>query len=245
MADGSAGAADTGQVSSGGAASFPLAPATRQLVTVITENWTAVPAALQRFELAESGEWAAVGQPVAVVVGKSGLGWGRGIVPVPRDGGPIKKEGDGRSPAGIFALSSVFGYAPPDQATWVQLPYVQATDDLECVDDPASIHYNQLVKKSGVASVDWNSSEIMKRGDTLYRWGVFVDHNTAPTAPGAGSCIFLHLWSGPTSSTVGCTAGEETKMKEVFGWLDPKKHPLLVQLPRATYDAQRTAWALP
>jgi D-alanyl-D-alanine dipeptidase len=215
------------------------------LLTVVSEQWSSVPATLRRYEATPSGAWTEVGAPVPVVLGKSGLGWGRGIVPVPQDGGPRKQEGDGRSPAGVFALTTVFGYAPPSEATWVTMPYVQATSDLECVDDPASSHYNQLVRKGDVQSVDWTSSEMMKRPDALYRWGVFVAHNTSPTAAGAGSCIFLHLWRGLGSSTVGCTAGDEPKMKAVFGWLDPKRHPALVQLPQAAYAAQRKTWALP
>ena len=233
-----------GATADSGKDAWPVNPATTQMLTVITDSWTGVPATLQRYQTAGS-DWAPVGEPVPVVVGKSGLGWGRGLVAAPSDGGPVKQEGDGRAPAGIFLLASVFGYAPPDQATWVSMPYVHATADLECVDDPASSHYNTLVAKSGVANVDWKSSETMKRNDALYRWGVFVNHNTSPTVAGAGSCIFLHLWRGPKSSTVGCTAGEEAKMKEVFGWLDPKKEPVVVQLPRAVYDAQRSAWSLP
>ncbi len=179
-----------------------------------------------------------------MVIGKNGLGWGIGLHPMTEEG-PVKHEGDGRSPAGVFTLGTVFGYAAPNAADWVHMPYLQSTDDLECVDDPASSHYNTLVTKSGVPSVDWTSSEMMKRSDTLYRWGMFVNHNADPPQPGGGSCIFLHLWSGPSSSTVGCTAGEESQMKEVFGWLDPGAHPLLVELPAAVYEAHRGDWSLP
>jgi hypothetical protein len=34
-------------------------------------------------------------------------------------------------------------------------------------------------------------------------------------------------------------------MKEVFAWLKPSHHPILVQLPRAVYDAHARDWALP
>ncbi len=211
---------------------------------MISASWTAVPATLRRYERA-SGGWSAVGGAIPVVIGKSGLAWGIGIAPAPADGGPVKHEGDGCSPAGVFSVGSAFGYALPADAAWLKLPYEQATDDLECVDDPASSHYNTLVHRSAVASVDWNSSEQMKRPDALYRWGLFIDHNSDPPQPGAGSCIFLHLWSGPASSTVGCTAGDEVQIKSVLGWLDPARHPLIVQLPQSVYDAHRADWALP
>jgi zinc D-Ala-D-Ala dipeptidase len=238
---GSAGAA----AGAGGGPTSPIDPSSTELVTVTSAAWDSVPATLQRHARSTGAAWTPVGGSIPVVLGKSGLGWGRGLNPTTSDGGPDKHEGDGRSPAGIFALGTAFGYAAPDQATWISIPYLQATDDLECVDDPNSSHYNQLVYKSTIANVDWSSSEQMKRPDSAYLWGVFVDHNTSPTVAGDGSCIFLHLWSGPSSATVGCTAGDETQMKELIAWLDPSAHPVLVQLPEAVYDAHRSDWALP
>lgn len=243
---GSGGAAGHGGAAGGSPATSPIGPATTELVTVVSATWSSVPATLRRYQRGGAGSaWQAVGAPIPVVLGKSGLGWGIGIVPTTGEPGPVKHEGDGRSPAGIFSVGTAFGYAAPSDATWLSLPYVQATSDLECVDDPASSHYNALVHRSSVAHVDWNSSEHMLRPDALYRWGLFIDHNTDPPKPGAGSCIFLHLWSGPGSSTVGCTAGEESRIKTVLGWLDPARHPVVVQLPQGVYDAHRAAWALP
>lgn len=221
----------------------PIGPECQQLVTVVSATWTSVPATLDRYE--RSSEWVPVGEPISVVLGRSGLGWGRGLHSSAGESGPIKHEGDGRSPAGVFSLGTAFGHASADEARWLSLPYLPATDDLECVDDPASSHYNQLLYRSVADRVDWSSAEQMRRKDALYRWGVFVGHNVAPVSAGSGSCIFLHVWRGPGTATVGCTAGEETEMKALFGWLDPSKHPVIVQLPRAVYAAHARAWALP
>ncbi len=240
------GTSGSGGASGGGGATSPIGADATELVTVVSASWTSVPATLRRYDRTGPGSaWTPVGAPVPVVLGNAGLGWGIGLAPATGEAGPIKHEGDGRSPAGAFSVSTAFGYAAPSNATWLSLPYLQATSDLECVDDPASSHYNTLVYRSQVGSVDWNSSEHMLRPDALYRWGLFIDHNSSPPKPGAGSCIFLHLWSGPSSSTVGCTAGEESQIKTVLGWLDPAKHPVIVQLPQVVYDAHRAAWALP
>lgn len=216
---------------------------TEQLLTVVSSAWQSVPATLRRYELSDG--WRPVGTAIPVVLGENGLAWGRGLHAEPEAGDPIKHEGDGRSPAGVFALGTAFGYAAPSEAGWISMPYVQATDDLECVDDPDSPHYNQLVYRSAAAAVDWTSSEQMKRSSPAYRWGLFVEHNTRPVVGGRGSCIFLHVWGGPSKATVGCTAGEENQMKEVLRWLDPSKQPVLVQLPQAVYDAHKSDWALP
>src|SRR5204862_1098842 len=123
---------------------------------------------------------------IAVVVGRNGLGQGRGLVRLDFDGAPDKKEGDNRAPAGIFRLSSAFGYAPARSAAWVKLPYLALSKQIEGIDDPASRYYNKLVNRSAVAKVDWRSSEQMRRDDVLYKWGIVVAHNSK-RIPGAGS----------------------------------------------------------
>ena len=221
----------------------PLAQA-QQLIVVTTRGWNEVPGTLQRYErTGVRASWQAVGAAVPIVVGRNGLGWGRGVnAPVPGSG-PAKHEGDGRAPAGIFTLESAFGYAPADSAQWLRLPYRRATSTYECVDDTASRYYNQTLERATVTP-DWHSSEIMRRPDNAYRWGVIVANNM-PARAASGSCIFLHIWSGPTKGTAGCTAMAEPQLLEIMRWLDPARHPLLVQLTDAEHARLRMAWALP
>ncbi len=195
----------------------------RQILIVSAETDTSTTATLIRKEKT-NGEWRQVGGAVPVVLGRSGLAWGTGLLaPQP---GQQKKEGDGKSPAGIFRLPAIFGYAPPDSAI-LQMPYLHANEALECVDDSSSKHYNQLVDNRTVEK-DWNSSESMRMQDHQYKWGVLVEHN-ARAVPLGGSCIFLHIWKAPGSATSGCTAMEEKDMLELIGWLDIEKKPVLVQ----------------
>jgi D-alanyl-D-alanine dipeptidase len=221
----------------------PLAQA-QQLIVVTTRGWNDVSGTLRRFARADvRASWQPVGDPAPIVVGKHGLGWGRGVnAPVKRDG-PVKHEGDGRSPAGIFTLTSAFGYAPAESARWLKLPYRRATSTYECVDDTTSRYYNQTLERATVVP-DWHSSETMRRTDNTYRWGVIVAHNM-PARAAAGSCIFLHIWSGPTNGTDGCTAMTERNLLAVMHWLDAKRHPLLVQLTDAEYAHLRSQWLLP
>jgi len=85
----------------------------------------------------------------------------------------------------------------------------------------------------------------MRRKDDLYRLVVWVGHNDAPVVPDGGSCIFLHLRSGPDSTTSGCTAFEPEPMDRLLRWLDPAAHPVLVQLPDAEYRERSREWGLP
>jgi D-alanyl-D-alanine dipeptidase len=223
----------------------PLLDASQQLVVVITPNWTSTTGTMQRFERATpTSEWRSVDVVgVPVVVGRTGIAWGVGFDDVSAEG-PHKHEGDGKAPAGIFPLDTAFGFAPRDSMQTVKLPYVQLLPTTDCVDDTASAHYNTVVDKASVPRVDWNSAEHMRQVPQ-YKIGVIVGYNAAPPVKGRGSCIFLHIWSGPDSHTAGCTAFDEAKLREVMAWLDPARRPLLVQLTANDYAALRAGWKLP
>jgi D-alanyl-D-alanine dipeptidase len=216
----------------------------RQIVVVTTPDWTSTSGTLQRFERTSSGgSWTSTGTAVPVVVGRTGIAWGVGFDSVARTG-PHKQEGDGKAPAGVFPLDTVFGFAPREAAREVKGPYVQLLPTTDCVDDTASSHYNTVVDKNRVAAVDWNSAEHMRQVDQ-YKVGVIVGYNARPPIKGRGSCIFLHIWTGPGSHTAGCTAFDEGKLRELIAWLEPDKGPLLVQLTRDEYARVAKGWGLP
>lgn len=227
-----------------------------QMIVVTTSDWNAVEGRLQRYERATTHEkWRPVGEPISIVVGKNGLGWGIGVmatddsnVRVTSD--PVKREGDGKSPAGVFALGTAFGYAS-QPLPGLKMPYLNLTPSIECVDDPGSKHYNRLVDRSVVAP-DWNSSEHMRNAGESYRWGIVVDFNgivtgsnANPPEPGGGSCVFLHIWHSHDQGTAGCTAMSQTELETLLTWLDPARKPLLVQLPEPTYERLINPWMLP
>ncbi len=55
-----------------------------------------------------------------------------------------KKEGDGKTPSGIYPLGPAFGYA---SSMDTGLAYRQATDNDFWVDDVRSLQYNQWVQR--------------------------------------------------------------------------------------------------
>lgn len=210
-----------------------------QALVVVSPSWEAIQGQLYRF-VRVNRSWTAVGSPYPVVLGRTGLAWGRGLHSVPKDGQPPKKEGDGKAPAGIFSLGQAYGYTTQALGSW---PYQQSQALDRCVDDSRSRFYNQILSEPTPRA--WTSAEVLRRSDDLYRLLVVVNHNTAQPTPQGGSCIFLHLWRSPTSPTVGCTAMAEASLQEVVAWLDPKAHPVLIQLPQATYRTYQSAWDLP
>lgn len=220
----------------------PVIPAdAHALITGVIADWDATTVTLRRWHRGDHG-WIADGAPWQGVIGK-GAAWGRGLhgdgAPAGRDGA-VKREGDRRSPAGAFALRGVYGYAgkPPAHTA---VPYTQVSKTWECVDDPASTHYTQIVDRSHT-TVDWSSSERMRRKDALYTWVIDIAHNRAAHA-GDGSCIFFHVWRNARAPTVGCTAMPEARLAALIGELAPGD--VYVLLPSAEYAALAPSWGLP
>src|SRR3546814_17273004 len=94
-------------------------------------------------------------------------------------GGPAKREGDGRAPAGVFAIGEAFGYAAQAQTA---LPYAPMQAGSWCMDVVDSPLYNRIVdaRDVGDAAVE-GSSEPMRRdlhndGDQRYRSGFVIEH---------------------------------------------------------------------
>jgi D-alanyl-D-alanine dipeptidase len=217
----------------------------RQCVVVVAPAWNSKTGLLSAFERSSvKGDWKMRGPEIPVVLGKNGLGWGRGVIDAKNGSGPRKIEGDNRVPAGIFRFGPAFGYAPVRDAGWIKLRYVPLTKQTEGIDDPHSRYYNRLIDRSKVARVDWRTSEKMLRADSLYKWGVVVAHNPAAT-PGAGSCIFFHIWKNSSTATTGCTAMAESDLLRLLRWLDPAAHPLFVQMPLGDYKAFQRKFILP
>lgn len=217
----------------------------QQVVVVVTPDWNANQGVLRTYERA-LGQWRQVGEREPVTVGRNGSAWGLGLHPDP-EAGPVKHEGDGRSPAGVFGIGDAFGYA---QHADTALPYDAMQASHYCMDVSGSPLYNRIVDAQAVgAEAVAGSTEPMRLdlhadGDQRYRLGFVIEHNPQARRD-AGSCIFAHLWRKPVESTAGCTAMDDPTMTRLLAWLRPDRHPVFVLLPADEYARQRDAWQLP
>ena len=184
-------------------------PAAVQVLAVSDAGVGAVGSVLWGFEKSTQG-WKKVLGPIKVVVGRSGIAAFN-----------QKKEGDGMTPRGVFALGPVFGYAATANT---RMPYRQATANDVWIDEPSSPRYNQWV--TGIPARE--SHEKMRRPDGLYQLGIVVGYNTDPVIAGKGSAIFLHVWKGPDKATSGCVAMELADLERIVAWLDPGKKPCII-----------------
>jgi len=217
----------------------------RQLVLVTIADWNTDHGMLRTYARGAHG-WVAVGVAAPVTIGKTGAGWGMGLN-APQTGGPIKREGDNRSPAGVFRIGDTFGYASHVDTA---MPYLALNATEYCVDVSGAAHYNRIVDANVVgADAVKGSTEPMRRdlhvnGDQRYRMGFVIEQN--PQAkPLAGSCIFAHLWASPTDATAGCTAMTPSVMQSLLAWLRPEDQPIFILLPQHEYERLRADWQLP
>ena len=120
-----------------------------------------------------------------------------------------KREGDGKTPTGIYSFGQAFGVAknPGTPRGWLQV-----NNNHYWVDDVNSPYYNKLVDASQTG-IQWNSAEHLIGYPTAYKYAIAVNYNTACT-PGAGSAIFLHCsGSGPTA---GCISVSQSNMVKIL-----------------------------
>jgi L,D-peptidoglycan transpeptidase YkuD (ErfK/YbiS/YcfS/YnhG family) len=162
---------------------------------------------LKRFK----NHWALAFSPVPANLGR------RGMAPAWE-----KREGDGRTPTGIYPLQQAFGYAA---SVNTRMSYHQLQPDDVWVDDVQSPDYNRLVKCGDTHAM---SFEAMFSERVAYRYGLVVAYNTHPVIKGLGSAIFVHVQKGKGIPTSGCVSVNKRAMIKILSWLDPSQKPQIV-----------------
>ncbi|MFJ7745251.1 L,D-transpeptidase family protein [Peribacillus sp. NPDC097295] len=191
-----------------------------QIVAVTGETMSGTKVTIRTYEK-KKGEWRRALGNMKGVIGKNGF---------TKD----KKEGDGKSPAGIYSFGTAFGSPPkPDK---VKLDYRRTTQYDYWIDDKTSKDYNKWITYKGKNPyTKWKSFE--KMNHELYKYGAVINYNTNPIVKGKGSAIFLHIWRGENKPTAGCTATSEKNVLSLLKWMDPVKHPHVIM---GTNDALKS-----
>ncbi|MFV8327377.1 L,D-transpeptidase family protein [Flavobacterium sp. ZS1P14] len=170
------------------------------------ENYNAFFVALEK----KDKKWVVKQDPIAVGIGKNGFA-------TPGN----KREGDGKSPTGIFRLGKLYAY---EKQRNTLLENQQTTADDKWIDDPNSEDYNTHVK----GPTNAKSYENLLLNTDAYKYCLVIEYNTNPIIKGKGSAIFFHLAVKKSSFTAGCVAINEEIMKRMVNWLDPKRNPTII-----------------
>lgn len=223
---------------------FQLPAKSSQCVVGISEGWNSSHVTLSYYEKS-SGKWQQVGKEWKGRLGSKGLVWGRGLHPNPA-GVVLKKEGDNRSPAGVFDLGGVWGSHKSVKKHPKTFYHQVTTRDL-WVEDPKSKFYNQFLTLDREPKTEWEKKAQMVQDDYPHSLKLFIGHNAFPKiVANGGSSIFFHIWRREgAAATAGCTTMQENKLRELIATVDPERRPIYVLLPRAEYEKFKPTWKLP
>ncbi len=218
--------------------------ACRQLVIGVAKDWNSSHVTLTLLQK-EGNTWKKSIEPWQGRLGKNGLAWGIGLHSTPKNATP-KREGDMRTPAGLFRIGGAWGYDAKIQRH-ASLPYRQITSRDLWVEDASSPSYNQhLILKHEPTSA-WEKQQQMKQNDAAHALKLFIAHNPPPKAkPGHGSSIFFHIWrNAGANATAGCTTMSLPHLRAMIAKIDPSLQPCYLILPETEMAKIRAAWKLP
>jgi L,D-peptidoglycan transpeptidase YkuD (ErfK/YbiS/YcfS/YnhG family) len=122
-----------------------------------------------------------------------------------------KREGDGKSPLGVWPIRRVLFRPDKSEAPQTGLPTKALERDDGWCDAPQDPAYNRPVKLPHPAS-----AEQMWRADDVYDLVCVLAHNDDPPVPGLGSAIFMHLARPGYQPTEGCVALSREDMLELL-----------------------------
>jgi L,D-peptidoglycan transpeptidase YkuD (ErfK/YbiS/YcfS/YnhG family) len=157
-----------------------------------------------------------VGLRVRAIAGAPARGWlVAGDLRIPCALGPAgivrrKREGDGGTPAGRFALLWAFYRPDRPRAPAGGVPLKALRRDSGWCEDPSSARYNRPVR---VPAGD--CTDRMWREDHLYDLAFVLDQNFTRRRKGAGSAIFFHLARPGLTPTAGCVAIRAADMRRL------------------------------
>ena len=127
-----------------------------------------------------------------------------------------KREGDGKSPLGVWLMRRVLYRADRGSAPATRLPVLTIAEGDGWCDAPGDPNYNRPVKLPYPAS-----HERMWREDGLYDVVVILGHNDDPPVAGMGSAIFMHCAREDYGPTEGCVALAKADLLTVLARCGP------------------------
>ena len=121
--------------------------------------------------------------------------------------GKNKKEGDLKTPSGVFKLKQIFYRKDRIKFIKTNLKKTIIRKNMGWCDDITSKYYNKLIR----FPFD-KSAERLWRKDNIYDFIIVINYNLSPILKNKGSAIFLHLCSKNYNPTKGCVAIKKKDM---------------------------------
>jgi len=121
-----------------------------------------------------------------------------------------KKEGDKKTPAGLFSLGKVYYRKDKIRHLKTNLRKIVIKKKMAWCDDPNNKFYNKLTFTNN------KSKEKLYRKDNLYNIIVVINYNIKPIIKNKGSAIFIHLARKNYSGTMGCIGLKKKDLLDIL-----------------------------
>ena len=173
-------------------------PADSQVLITLAGSSTLDTGELNVYTKGDDGAWKTVYAGIRAKYGMNGL--------------YKEKEGDSKTPVGVFKMNTPFGIA--DSVEGFPDNYIKVDPDMYWNGDSASDRYNKLVNVKEYTAFDRSASEHLINYSGYYDYCIDTGYNYEGT-PYRGSAIFLHCVIND-EHTHGCIAIPKEYMTEIM-----------------------------
>ena len=173
-------------------------PADSQVLITLAGSSTLDTGELNVYTKGDDGAWKTVYAGIRAKYGMNGL--------------YKEKEGDSKTPVGVFKMNTPFGIA--DSVEGFPDNYIKVDPDMYWNGDSASDRYNKLVNVKEYTAFDRSASEHLINYSGYYDYCIDTGYNYEGT-PYRGSAIFLHCVVND-EHTHGCIAIPKEYMTEIM-----------------------------
>ena len=173
-------------------------PADSQVLITLAGSRSSDTGELNVYTKGDDGAWKTVYAGIRAKYGMNGL--------------YKEKEGDSKTPVGVFKMNTPFGIA--DSVEGFPDNYIKVDPDMYWNGDSASDRYNKLVNAKEYTAFDRSASEHLINYSGYYDYCIDTGYNYEGT-PYRGSAIFLHCVIND-EHTHGCIAIPKEYMTEIM-----------------------------
>ncbi|WP_283695222.1 L,D-transpeptidase family protein [Clostridium perfringens] len=184
-----------------------------QIIVVTTNNMNTSYCNIEIYEKNDSGEWNNIDSTTGRV-GANGLAYIENRV-----------QSTNTTPAGVMSITGAFGVK---NNPGTKLDYIKVNNNMYWDLNSENSTYNRLINYN-----PGGDYEHLISYPRQYEYSLITDYNHNQV-PNKGGAIFVHCLG--RGATGGCVSMPREKMIEILKWIDPKKNPKILVIPKDDLD---------
>lgn len=184
-----------------------------QIIVVTTNNMSTSYCNIEIYEKNDSGKWNNIDSTTGRV-GANGLAYIENRV-----------QSTNTTPAGVMSITGAFGVK---NNPGTKLDYIKVNDNMYWDLNSENSTYNRLINYN-----PGGDYEHLVSYPRQYEYSLITDYNHNQV-PNKGGAIFVYCLG--RGATGGCVSMPREKMIEILKWIDPKKNPKILVIPKDDLD---------